>query len=138
MRYLTARKLGVPSLGGYGGNAEMSEPPRAAAGAAPPTTCIEAEPFALRVTDDSMEPEFAAGCVIIVDPTGVAKDGGFVLAEIDGAYIFRRLERTDEGDRLVALNEGYPPVALAAGLASVRGVVVQRAGARRRYHKRYD
>ena len=116
----------------------MSDSRPAAAGAAPPTTCIEAEPFALRVTDDSMEPEFAAGCVIIVDPTGVAKDGAFVLAEIDGEYIFRRLERTGEGDRLVALNDDYPPIALAAGLAAVRGVVVQRAGARRRYHKRYD
>ena len=116
----------------------MSDSRPAATGAAPPTTCIEAEPFALRVTDDSMEPEFAAGCIIIVDPTGVAKDGAFVLAEINGEYIFRRLERTDEGDRLVALNDGHPPVALATGLESVRGVVVQRAGARRKYHKRYD
>ena len=108
------------------------------AGAAPPTTCIEAEPFALRVVDDSMEPEFAAGCIVIIDPTGVARDGAFVLAEIDGEYIFRMLRRTDGGDELVALNGGYPPLTLAAGLASVRGVVVQRAGARRRYHKRYD
>ena len=116
----------------------MPEVPPASAGSAPPTTCIEAEPFALRVTDDSMEPEFAAGCIIIVDPTGVAKDGAFVLAEIDGEYIFRRLDRNTEGDRLVALNGGYAPIALAAGLGSLRGVVVQRAGARRRYHKRYD
>ena len=113
-------------------------PTLSAADAAPPTTCIEAEPFALRVIDDSMEPEFAAGCIIIIDPTGVAKDGAFVLAEIEGEYIFRELRRTDGGDRLVALNDDYPSVALAAGLASVRGVVVQRAGARRRYHKRYD
>ena len=112
--------------------------PAASAGAAPPTTCIEAEPFALRVTDDSMEPEFAAGCIIIVDPTGVARDGAFVLAEIEGEYIFRKLERADGGDRLVALDDRYPPVELAGGLAPVRGVVVQRAGARRRYHKRYD
>ena len=112
--------------------------PTPTAGAAPPTTCIEAEPFALRVTDDSMEPEFAAGCIIIVDPTGVARDGAFVLAEIEGEYIFRKLERTDRGDRLVALDDGYAPIALAAGLESVRGVVVQRAGARRGYHKRYD
>lgn len=116
----------------------MSDSPPAAAGAAPPTTCIEAEPFALRVVDDSMEPEFEAGCIIIVDPTGVAKDGAFVLAELDGEYIFRRLERTANGDSLVALNDDYAPIALDAGLASVRGVVVQRAGARRKYHKRYD
>ena len=137
-----ARSLGrtqsLAGTDGAGGQAEMSDSRPAAAGAAPPTTCIEAEPFALRVTDASMEPEFAAGCIIIVDPTGVAKDGAFVLAEINGEYIFRRLERTGEGDRLVALNDSYPPVALAAGLESVRGVVVQRAGARRRYHKRYD
>ena len=108
------------------------------ANAAPPATCIEAELFALRVVDDSMEPEFAVGCVIIVDPTGVAKDGAFVLAEVDGEYIFRQLRRTQGGSRLVALNHDYAPITLDAGLASVRGVVVQRAGARRKYHKRYD
>ena len=115
-----------------------SDRPTPSAGTAPPTTCIEAEPFALRVTDDSMEPEFTAGCIIIVDPTGVARDGAFVLAEIEGKYIFRKLERTDRGDRLIALDDGYPTIELAAGLASVCGVVVQRAGARRKYHKRYD
>ena len=108
------------------------------ANTAPPTTCIEAESFALRVVDDSMEPEFAAGCIIIVDPTGVAKHGAFVLAEIDGEYIFRKLRRTDDGDSLVALDHRYPPIPIAPGLESVRGVVVQRAGARRSYHKRYD
>ena len=110
----------------------------------PPTTCIEAEPFALRVIDDSMAPEFAPGCVIIIDPTGLATDGAFVLAEIEGEYIFRQLRRTEGGYRLVALNDSYPAIPLAgrprqpSPLASVRGVVVQRAGARRRYHKRYD
>ena len=132
---------GPPSFAGAGGvrgYAEMSEVPPAAEDSAPPTTCIEAEPFALRVTDDSMEPEFAPGCIIIVDPTGVAKDGAFVLAEIDGEYIFRRLRRGDGGDKLVPLNRAYADVALDRGLASVCGVVVQRAGVRRRYHKRYD
>ena len=115
----------------------MTDPASPPAGPAPPTTCIEAEPFALRVVDGSMEPEFEAGCIIIIDPTGVARDGAFVLAEVDGEYIFRMLRRTEGGDELVALNSDYPSVALTAGLASVRGVVVQRAGARRRYHKRY-
>ena len=134
----------------------MTDPPGSPpAGAAPPTTCIEAEPFALRVIDDSMAPEFAPGCIIIIDPTGLATDGAFVLAEVDGEYIFRQLRRTEEGDRLVALNDSYPAIPLAGAPAiprsgtaerprrrsppaSVRGVVVQRAGARRRCHKRYD
>ena len=131
----------------------VNSPPVGAA--APPATCIEAEPFALRVIDDSMAPEFAPGCVIVIDPTGLATDGAFVLAEIDGEYIFRQLRRTEEGDRLVALNDRYPAIPLPGGAAippggiaeqsrqrfagaSVRGVVVQRAGARRRDHKRYD
>ena len=78
-RHPLARTPSSVSSGEIRGVAEMPEVPPAAAGAAPPTTCIEAEPFALRVTDDSMEPEFATGCVIIVDPTGVAKDGACLL-----------------------------------------------------------
>ena len=102
-----------------------------AADAAPPTTCIEAEPFVLRVIDDSMEPEFAAGCIIIIDPTGVAKDGAFVLAEIEGEYIFRELRRTDGGDRLVALNDDYPSVALPrrARIGARRGGATRRGTA---------
>ncbi|MGI9334876.1 MAG: LexA family protein [Gammaproteobacteria bacterium] len=103
-----------------------------------PSTCVEAEPFALRVTDDSMEPEFANGCIIIVDPTGHARDGAYVLAEIGGEYLFRTLRIDEDGQRLEPLNPDYDATPLSEGLAAVRGVIVQRAGARRRYHKRYD
>ena len=103
-----------------------------------PRTCVEAEPFALQVTDDSMEPEFARGCIIIVDPTGRVRDGAFVLAELDGEYIFRMLRDDGCGMRLEALREGHDPIPLAAGVSAVKGVVVQRAGKRRSYHKRYD
>lgn len=103
-----------------------------------PSACSDAAPFALRVTDDSMEPEFARGCIVIVDPTGHATDGAYVLAEHGEGYIFRTLRM--EGGRLwlEALNPEYPAIALDGGMAGVRGVIVQRAGTRRRYHKRYD
>jgi len=103
-----------------------------------PTTCVEAEPFALLVTDDSMQPEFAKGCVITVDPTGVASDGAFVVAEVDDGFIFRQLAADGDGWRLCALRPGIEPLALAGGLAAIKGVVTQRAGRRRRDHKRYD
>ena len=45
-----------------------------------PATCVEAEPFALQVLDESMQPEFRKGCVILVDPTGRVQDGCYVLA----------------------------------------------------------
>lgn len=102
-----------------------------------PRTCIEAEPYALRVTDDSMAPEFPRGCVIIVDPTGRATDGAFVLAEHEGGYLFRRL-RVDGGEVwLESLRAGFEIIRPAQGLSAVKGVVVQRAGTRRRDRKRY-
>lgn len=101
-------------------------------------TCIEAEPYALRVTDDSMAPEFPRGCVIIVDPTGVAGDGAFVLAENQGTLVLRRL-RVDGGDLwLEALRVGHEIIRPQDGFSAIRGVVVQRAGRRRRDHKRYQ
>ena len=89
-----------------GGRLRCPTPARAQQAAAPPTTCIEAEPFALRVTDFSMARAFAAGCIVIVDPTGVAKDGAFVLSEIAWRVPSSgNLSSTGEGDRLVALND---------------------------------
>ncbi len=102
------------------------------------STCAQAAPFALRVTDDSMEPEFRRDCIVIIDPTGRARDGAYVLAEIAGGYISRRLRM--DGDRvwLEALKEAYPALELDTGITAIKGVIVQRAGSRRHYHKRYD
>ena len=102
-----------------------------------PTTCVDAEPFALRVTDDSMEPEFKAGCIIVVDPTGVIENGAYVIAEHGDAHIFRQLRAVPDGYHLAPLNERYPIIALSSGVSAIKGVVVQRAGTRRRDHKRY-
>ena len=43
--------------------------------------CSSAEPFALMVLGDSMEPEFVEGEVILIEPEGLATDGSYVLAE---------------------------------------------------------
>ncbi len=106
--------------------------------ASEPTTCQEAEPFALRVLDDSMTPEFDVGCIIIIDPSGVARDGAFVLARCGDAHVFRQLRSRGDGWCLVALNDAYPALAVRAGAVTIQGVIVERAGTRRHYHKRYD
>lgn len=102
-----------------------------------PTTCVDAEPFALRVTDDSMEPEFKTGCIIIVDPTGMVENGAYVIAEHGDGHILRQLKKEPGGYHLVPLNERYPTIELPSGVSAIKGVVVQRAGTRRRDHKRY-
>ncbi len=102
-------------------------------------SCIEAEPFALQVLDDTMAPEFPPGCIVIIDPTGRARDGAHVLAEVKGEFILRTLASLPAGGfELRAQMPGQPAIALADGLDAVRGVVTQRAGRRRSQHKHYD
>jgi SOS-response transcriptional repressor LexA len=102
------------------------------------SSCSEAEPFALRVIGDSMEPEFRDGCIIIVDPTGVARAGAYVIAQQGEELIFRQLAEREGVFYLTALNAAYPDLPLANGVQDVRGVVVQQAGRRRRERKFYE
>ena len=101
-------------------------------------TCVDAEPFALQVIDDSMEPEFRRGCIVVIDPTGAVKDGAYVFAEVHGEYIFRKLRLLEKRVWLEALNASYDSLELDEGIAAVKGVVVQRTGTRRSDHKHYD
>jgi len=125
-----------------------------------PSTCTEAETFVLQVLDDSMEPEFAKHCMIVIDPTGHARNGSYVLARrspdanvkpaTEGAEVpaeqahvdqfhFRQLRRIDDETwRLCSLNDAYPSETTPSDFSEIVGVIVQRAGTRRQYHKRYD
>jgi len=122
-----------------------------------PSTCTEAETFVLQVLDDSMEPEFAKHCMIVIDPTGHACDGSYVLAHRPSStdtnpvstnsddstqveqFHFRQLRQIDEQSwQLCSLNDAYPSESTPSDFSEIVGVIVQRAGTRRRYHKRYD
>ncbi len=101
------------------------------------SSCSEAEPFALQVIGDSMEPEFKNGAIIIVDPAGVVEHGSYVIAVQGDEYIFRQLV-VDEGLMfLKALNEAYPLLPLPGGVDDIKGVVVQQGGRRRKERKHY-
>ena len=112
------------------------------ANAPEPSTCVDAEPYALQVLDDSMSPEFWPGCVILIDPTGRATQGSYVLAKVDSSeeeYVFRQLHQDTQGQWiLAALNDQYPNIKADKLLSNIVGVIVQRAGKRRHQHKRYD
>lgn len=95
------------------------------------------EPFALRVLGDSMLPEFADGDIIVVEPDGALRDGSFVVACVDGEWLFRQLTGGGAAWRLHALNDALADQALP-DLSAVRGVVIQKAvPGRRRAGKRY-
>jgi len=90
-------------------------------------SCSEAEPFALQVHGDSMEPEFKHGCIIVVDPAGVLKNECFVVAKNADGLIFRQL--IIDGDRCILrpLNPVYDEEEIA-GLHMVTGLVTQQPG----------
>lgn len=99
--------------------------------------CAAAEPFALMVLGDSMEPEFREGEVILVEAEGLATDGSFVIAWLAGEWIFRQLARHGAGWRLQALNPAYPAADIA-DLGPIRGVIIQKSQpGRRRARKSY-
>jgi DNA polymerase V len=99
--------------------------------------CAAAEPFALMVLGDSMEPEFREGEVILIEPEGLATDGSFVLAQLAGEWIFRQLAKQDVGWQLRALNPAYPAADIP-DLGAVKGVIIQKSQpGRRRASKRY-
>ena len=101
------------------------------------SACADAEPFALMVLGDSMEPEFLDGEIIIIEPEGLATDGCFVLAWHNEEYIFRQLVRREGDWYLHPLNIRYED-ALIPDLSVVKGVIIQkqRPGSRRS-HKTY-
>jgi len=101
------------------------------------SSCSESEPFALQALDDSMEPEFATGCIIIIDPTGLANNGAYVFAKDNsGEYIFRQLRIVDKRYYLAPLNDLYETIEIK-GISQIEGVITQRAGKKRSYHKNY-
>lgn len=101
------------------------------------SSCSESEPFALQVLDQSMEPEFEQGCIIIIDPTGIVREGAFVFAKDNqDEYIFRRLHINAGRYYLEALQTQYPSFEIRP--EQIQGIITQRAGKRRSYHKWYD
>ena len=101
------------------------------------SNCSALEPYALRVLGDSMEPEFADGCVIIIDPGYAPRDGSYVVVEFAGDVFFRQLGFDGERKFLKPLNPKYGGFELTPPY-TIRGGVVQQAGSRRARRKHYD
>lgn len=88
--------------------------------------CSSSEPFALQVVDESMEPEFKKGVIIIIDSQGHVQSGSYVIAEIESGYIFRRLFIEGDTHILRALQHGHEEIILD-GLQQIKGVIIQQS-----------
>ena len=99
--------------------------------------CTAAEPFALQVLGDSMAPEFENGHIVIVDPGMSLYHGAYVVIEYQGETSLRQFIVEGERYLLRALNVRYPSIELESGY-KVHGIVIQRAGTRRKEIKHYS
>jgi len=84
-----------------------------------------------------MAPEFQHGHIVIVDPGMSARDGDYVVIDYAGDTAMRQLVISGERRFLKALNNKYPTVEIL-GAHKIHGVVVQRAGPRRKERKHYN
>lgn len=98
--------------------------------------CGNSEPYALQVIDDSMEPEFKKGCLIIIDPAGVVEHECYVLAMVENGYIFRQLLIENGRYYIQPLNEDYVHEKREINFDAIHGRIVQQSGARGRRSER--
>lgn len=98
--------------------------------------CNMVEPYALRVIGDSMAPEFEEGHIIIVDPGAAVVTGVYVVIDYNGETMLRQFIVRGGKKFLKALNSDFPLLELVNGF-TIRGVVIQRAGRRRKDIKHY-
>lgn len=92
--------------------------------------CGSSEPFALQVVDDSMEPEFKRGCIIVIDPSGVVEHESYIIATVENGYIFRQLVKENGKLYIQPLNEAYQHEKREITQEAIFGVVVQQSGTR--------
>ncbi len=101
------------------------------------SNCAGSEPYALMVLGDSMLPEFEEGEIIVVEPSGLVKDGSYVIAYVNDEYIFRQIVKRDDGWMLKPLNPLYENIPID-GIGVATGVVImKKRPGKRSEQKRY-
>lgn len=93
------------------------------------TVPIKEHTFALRVDGDSMEPEFPAGVLIVVEPDLDPQPGDYVIAKNGDEATFKQLVKDGPDWYLKPINERYPIKPLESP-CKIIGVVREQA---RRY-----
>jgi SOS-response transcriptional repressor LexA len=83
-----------------------------------------------------MEPEFAEGEVIIIEPSVVVEDGYYVVALHDGEYLFRQLRIQNGRWFLNPLNQQYD-VTEIPGVSAIKGRIISKSNGRGRQCKSY-
>lgn len=90
--------------------------------------CGGSEPVALQVVDDSMEPEFKKGNIIVIDKSAAVQHECYVVAIIENGPIFRQLLIEEDRYFIQPLNEAYIHERREITIEAIHARVVQQAG----------
>jgi len=90
--------------------------------------CGGSEPVALQIVDDSMEPEFKKGNIIVIDSSGVIEHECYVVANVENGPIFRQLLIEAGRYFIQPLNEAYMHERREITKDAIHARVVQQAG----------
>jgi len=83
--------------------------------------------FAVRVINDSMEPEFTEGDIVIINPNLEAKSGDFVIAKNGEEEVtVKKLVVKGSTSMLVPLNPKYDPILIDGPHIRIIGKVVEK------------
>ena len=100
-------------------------------------SCSSTALISLEVLDQSMEPEFPVGCIVIIDPSARPHSGSYVLVENELGMVMRQLWVRAGREYLRPLNDDYHTVRIES-TSIIKGVVCQRKGKRRADKKFYS
>lgn len=90
------------------------------------TRRVSAQTFAVRVSGDSMRPEFSEDDIIIVDPNVTPDQKRFVLARTESGHVTLKQYMVDGGQRfLKPLNPRYPLLAMTPEIRIIGSVVTK-------------
>ena len=82
--------------------------------------------FGTHVPDDSMEPEFFEGDLLMIDPQAVPENKDFVLAFFDGKFHVRQYFFDQDKIELRPCSSNYPTIQKHRNEFSICGVVVNK------------
>ncbi|MFT5172430.1 MAG: DNA polymerase V [Gammaproteobacteria bacterium] len=100
-----------------------------------PTNCVDSEPYALRVIGNDLAPDLPDGCVVIIDPSVAPCAKQYVVADLQSGVTLGAL--AGQSGQWLLHPRGTEHDGVTVRLQQIRGVVVQRAGRRRRDHKHF-
>jgi SOS-response transcriptional repressor LexA len=80
--------------------------------------------FALRIKNDSMEPEFLENDIVVVDPDKQAENGSYVIVKNGQEATFKKLILDGSRVYLKPLNRDYKPIDMTDKEFKIVGVVI--------------